>query len=1631
MERSALFITSWKRNSYGPANWKMITDFCENTLKKKPVEFSKIHCTVLDVDVAEEVKEDAARHSVTLIPATRPKLSDPIEDPPAINWIRFPDSYYPELGKLENINHVVALSSNVKKTAAALQESVFPGAKFHPPPDQPSAAVFINEAWNKDALGLTGFHRTLVQDFCERKAKAGETLKAYSTVLDVKISDDQKKDAENCGVTLIPAKRKEKADHRDDPPKLEWLLNHEIYYPDLREVENVQYVIGYAPKTGRAAADIRRKLFPGAKLVLINHARPETNCLQAEEHGLLEFEEKMLQMASEADILFSIGPCIYDYFENAYRAEVQGRDLSDIPHEEILPRPDKCFWEKKPREKPVTQHHILTCGQMDTQNAIEGCKSIAASIGIAANRRKEHYSSHPEWKIQGVSEKAGKTEQKILADASESPYVYPKLQSGHSAKSLLTSLQQSHLCLPSPCYWDYSFYGLEAMTFGLPTSVHDDSHLAHFVMKHLEMCVDFCVIRNCEVNLSKKIIKHLEKTPDSFKKAKAVKKALIDCEAITESFAKFASLLKEPIKQENEGDYKGQEVAECDDVRPSSDIGKSSTQSTRGVLESINRKMSTLPVAKDDGIGSQAVEETHGDVMAKDDAETGQATTTLSEMENENPNTEEAKVGNCDEEQQDFPVKVALDEEMLQKCIRQLEEQAKALSVHLRRLQERKKKEVKAVWRECEHRLKRRVQAVLADEDSCSEVKKVCKEKVGLDPNTLATGCLGILLKIVTLYYLYRLKQTCRSRNLAKALEPLLITDEMREIAAKVGITLQLKATYDTVKFKEIERFFINRDGGGIQPLTFHYEKEEDGQFNVDSKVRENISWDEEPSLSQQANKQVVVTASDQVAEQISQTNLGQEFEGKLIAQHGEVTQTITVSAKESQTRSLLQIKPSKQQLTDSDIRYLASAESKVQSLQSEPDTAQSKVNISESKFESNLQSQLEKAWTEKQILETKLAEAVQEKSQLEKQCQVYMQRCHSAEKVVSTQLSDINTLTAKLEKLDPKNIEDLQTKLEEQNKVITELKAKLSQLSDAQSDIEPQKKIAEGVQLGEQIIPSEIVRNEVSEPSADNVYIKPKITEIEEERPKAETTCRDGSEMETATPTQPEMIVREGSEMETATPTQPEMSLREGCEMETATPTQPEMTMTVREESEMETATPTQPEVTAREGSEMETATPTQPEMNVREGSEMETATSTQHEKTVRDESEMGTATPTQPAMTVREGGEMETATPTQHEKTVRNGSQMETATPTQPEMTVREGSEMETATLTQHEKAVREGSKMETATSTQPEKSAREGCEMETATPTQPEKTVREGSELEKDTPTQPEMTVREGSEMETATSTQPEMTVREGIEMETATLTQHEKAVREGSKMETATSTQPEKSAREGCEMETATPTQPEKTVREGSELEKDTPTQPEMTVREGSEMETATSTQPEMTVREGIEMETATSTQPEMTGRDESEIETLTATPTQPEIASKDGSEMETATTTQPEMTVLEGSEKETASPTQPEMTVREGTTPTQPEMTVREGSELEKATPTQPEMTVRERREMETATSTQSEMTVREGIEMETATSTQPEMTGRDGSEMGTATPTQPEMSGGDRSEMETATPTQPEMTVRR
>ncbi|XP_070545669.1 uncharacterized protein [Ptychodera flava] len=547
LSEALLVLTSWNTASgdlTSQPTRKPVKDFCENTLKSDKV--SKLYCTVLDVEVSEDQKKDAESVGVTLIPATRSKWADPDEDPPGVHWLFNHNTYYQQLKDLQNVKHVVSFSPKTKNAAAAIHESLFPQAQFHQlSPPEPNGVLFTFDVWSKDACALAGYHRAIIHDISVRKGRTRQLLKAFSTVLDVKLTEDQKKDAKKCGVTLIPAQEEKKGTKKKNLPNVDWLLKHEIYYPNLGKLPNIKYVVGYAPKTGWAAADIRARVFPNAKLVLINHACLEENCLleNCDDQEDSTLEEDMLKMASKADMLFSIGPTTYKYFQNAYRANINGRQLSEIPHEEILPKLGQVYFESQPViVEDMKAHNLLTYGQLDSVEALTRCTSMAAAVGTVANKCEEFGQKIPEWKICGVSSKNSKQTQKTLAEKIQSSKVLPKLYSASSAPALLRSIQQSHLCLPPPCYTDYSFEGLEAMAAGLPTTVQDDSHIAAMIKRHFVEHEDYCIVAGTQENVAAKITKNLVYNSDAFKKAKRLKEDLTESKAVTESLAKFVSI---------------------------------------------------------------------------------------------------------------------------------------------------------------------------------------------------------------------------------------------------------------------------------------------------------------------------------------------------------------------------------------------------------------------------------------------------------------------------------------------------------------------------------------------------------------------------------------------------------------------------------------------------------------------------------------------------------------------------------------------------------------------------------------------------------------------------------------------------------------------------------------------------------------------------------------------------------------------------------------------------------------------------------------------------------------------------------------------------------------------------------
>ncbi|XP_070566174.1 uncharacterized protein [Ptychodera flava] len=704
----------------------IIRDFRERDLDGD--QDTEIHCAILDVKVTEEQKRDAENVGVKLIPVTMEKMLNPNADLPGENCFLFHEHYYPQLKHLQDLQHVAGYLFNGKNTAAAIHESFFPEAKLHQldiPEAQPGA-LFVNDDWDENDCGLTGFHRTLVQDFCARKAKDGKAVKAYSTVLDVKISKEKKIDAKNCGVTLIPAVRKEGTEPEEDQPELKWLLNHEIYFPDLKKLKNIKHVIGYAPKTARAAADILEQLFKDADLVMINHAYNDHNCLWDVNRERLD--EKMLKMASKADIIFSIGPKMHEYFRNQYRANVDERELAKIPHAQLFPKPRSSFFLKDPYPPLETNtRRILTYGQLNTHKSLKPCEELASSISNVIGKIEVSNVNALDWQILGVPAKGNHIKIiRSIENKLKSKNMKPQFSSHYSAKTLLTRLHQSDLCLPASCFTDYGFCGMEAMATAKPTFAFENTDLGQLMKKHIPMEADKCVVRN-DTELSDKIINAVDDMNLAFGKAKIVKKALIECIVHDKSYSRFAGLLTP-------------------------------------------KKKTTGQISEPRNMNTRNSEDCQSDTI--------------------------------------ISIHVKLDEDVYRQYLQQ---NADSTS-HQRR---------DTVLKSCEKCMKKRAADVIDSDTDAEKVRKTCIDEFGegVETTGMIVDSLKVCVDIPRLANLYRLEGSCQSESLSDALEPILITDEMREEAATVGIPLKLKATYDQSKFDKLELYFLNRDGGGIQPM--------------------------------------------------------------------------------------------------------------------------------------------------------------------------------------------------------------------------------------------------------------------------------------------------------------------------------------------------------------------------------------------------------------------------------------------------------------------------------------------------------------------------------------------------------------------------------------------------------------------------------------------------------------------------------------------------------------------------------------------------------------------------------------------------------------------------------------------
>ncbi|XP_070547833.1 uncharacterized protein [Ptychodera flava] len=136
---------------------------------------------------------------------------------------------------------------------------------------------------------------------------------------------------------------------------------------------------------------------------------------------------------------------------------------------------------------------------------------------------------------------------------------------------------------------------------------------------------------------------------------------------------------------------------------------------------------------------------------------------------------------------------------------------------------------VNRAFNQCQQCLKRKAEQTI-NEDS-EKLERLCYEAhCGVNRVTnLKEGSLGMLLNFLSILGLYRFKSSVQTGRFAELYEPWLITDEMRQIAAKVNLPLNYKLLQQG-EVDELDSFFIERDGR-ISDSVRHFDGEDGYRF--------------------------------------------------------------------------------------------------------------------------------------------------------------------------------------------------------------------------------------------------------------------------------------------------------------------------------------------------------------------------------------------------------------------------------------------------------------------------------------------------------------------------------------------------------------------------------------------------------------------------------------------------------------------------------------------------------------------------------------------------------------------------------------------------------------------------------
>ncbi|XP_078703589.1 uncharacterized protein LOC144928780 [Branchiostoma floridae x Branchiostoma belcheri] len=333
-----------------------------------------------------------------------------------------------------------------------------------------------------------------------------EDVKVYNTVLYNKDKHNKDKDraiAEDGVILLFP--KLHEGDDRE--PSLRWLTyDHLSRYPSLPD--DIGYVIGHVDITSKAARKLKeeRLELQHAKFLLFGHVIPEdTEHYKSDERAMgIGDKSKAIQDDMEhADVIFSVGPVIFDYYQNQLR--------SSTPHHIFLPKPSDIFKNTKMTYVETETKVVLSIGRVKGVERLKGYDLVAIAMNDVIQRFRR-----AKWRIKGILRDAFQQSKRIIdANIRSGSFHFTALEYG-TQEDLCRDIRQAHVVIMASRAEPFGLVGLEALAAGVPVIISDRSGLAEFIKKDLDPEFDRNIVEmegddeQDAKRLAKKIIKIFE-----------------------------------------------------------------------------------------------------------------------------------------------------------------------------------------------------------------------------------------------------------------------------------------------------------------------------------------------------------------------------------------------------------------------------------------------------------------------------------------------------------------------------------------------------------------------------------------------------------------------------------------------------------------------------------------------------------------------------------------------------------------------------------------------------------------------------------------------------------------------------------------------------------------------------------------------------------------------------------------------------------------------------------------------------------------------------------------------------------------------------------------------------------------